>query len=96
MKYLGQISHREQKEEYGRHTQHVALHVHTHTQAERQPPGQHTHSHTPPQRYKPEQVHLDVINQCDWIAGVRLGLELQRKGPFWGWKDPNSLWQGGY
>lgn len=41
-------------------------------------------------------VHLDVINQCDWIAGVRLGLELRRKGPFWGWTDPNRLWQGGY
>lgn len=41
-------------------------------------------------------VHLDVINQCDWIAGVRLGLELRWKGPFWGWTDPNRLWQGGY
>lgn len=41
-------------------------------------------------------AHLDVINQCDWIAGVRLGSELRRKGPFWGWTDPNRLWQGGY
>lgn len=40
--------------------------------------------------------HLDVINQCDWIAGVRLELQRRRKGPFWGWTDPNRLWQGGY
>lgn len=40
--------------------------------------------------------HLDVINQCEWTAVVWLGLELQRKGPFWGWTDANSLWQGSY
>lgn len=40
--------------------------------------------------------HLDVINQCDWIAGVRLELERRRKGPFWGWTDPNRPWQGSY
>lgn len=41
-------------------------------------------------------VHLDVINQREWIAGVRLSSELRRKGPFWGWTDPNRLWQGSY
>lgn len=75
---------------------HVARRVYMHARAQRQPPGQHTHEHTPPQALRARAVHLDVINQCDWIAGVRLGLELQRKGPFRGWTDPNSLWQGGY
>lgn len=43
-----------------------------------------------------QAVHLDVINQRGWIAGVRLSSELRRKGPFWGWTDPNCLWQGSY
>ena len=89
-----------------KHLQHVAphthIHTHTHTHTHTQQGTKaatgttHALTYTSTTVTRRSSIHLDVINQCDWIAGVRLGLELQRKGPFWGWTDPNSLWQGSY
>lgn len=74
---------------------HVAVCAYVHTSSEAATMTAHALLYTST-ALQARALHLDVINQCDWIAGVRLGLELQRKGPFWGWTDPNSLWQGGY
>lgn len=94
MKYLGQVSQSEEDKELGRHVQEKKKKKRTHRRAVLK--GSHQGRTCTGAGLRARAAHLDVINQCDWIAGVRLGLELRRKGPFWGWTDPNRLWQGGY
>lgn len=97
MKYLGQISQSARNKELGWHTWKISRtrrgRAYTSSNAATRTAHALTYTST---RLRGGAVHLDVINQWDWIAGVWLGLELWRKGPFWGWTDPNRLWQGSY
>lgn len=96
MKYCSQMSQSQQNEELERHTRACgAACVHTHAGSTATARTTHVFKYTFTW-LQARAVHLDVINQCDWIASARLCLELRRKGLFWGWTDPNRLWQGNY